>query len=488
MNPLILWWGAISVATFLGELVLGTDLGFALCVLAIFLLAPLAILPLARIDNPGATLSAMLLFKLIIPSQWIKIALGQPADSYLPAPNETMLAMLAGTLALVASAHTLRFVIPKPSGRVMAGSDEPDFLWKVAGATVIISLFAVFVRDIVLGVKFQVDDTVEQRGLAIWIHLYGLLPVAIAAMTARRMVLSGGRVSLDAITLAVIAICVITGFWNNTRSSVFWGIVAYFLTYLSYGGRVRASHMALFFGAFLVTQFFIYPLIDIQRGLDRSISPGEYLRETIRIGQSVASGEYQSNDFGARLDATYQSTFSRLYYGDVLNVLDRFSPSQVAEVISFTDTNGQLGLATLFSTVDSLVPRFVLNWFGTDRSVNGGELLEKLIWNTNVPWFLNYGIIAETYAYGGLWCVFGTTFVLTTALYWLIHAVYGGLRRNCWAAYFVTVNLFVLADCDIGVIFSIWSQTIVLHILLYALARFAWGGTRSNTAPVAVRL
>lgn len=471
-------WTAITVLTVLLQLTLGTSLVFAGLSLTIFLLMPFSYRLYREADSIGAILLLCTFGKLFIIAQWIKIGFLQPGDTNLARPNETAFILLLGLVAFFGAGFLMRLILPMIRVRLLKVETDRSFLLMLGLSVFVIAAAASVVRHLI-GIDrlsiFDADDPeLRGHGLVIWNYLAALLPLSSAVFTARNMLHSSGRRFLDTYVLLSLVGSVLLGVWDNSRTVMFSGVVTAYLTYLSYGGRVRSLHIAVTLVGALVMSNFIFPFIDLQRGLPRTLSPTEFMTESINLAVDVVTVGRDTQESGASLSDMYESWTTRLYYGDPTGFLDRFSPSQVDEVVDYVMENGFFGFEHILHPFARFIPYAVLSQFGADHPISGGRLLESQIWGSHSSVFFNYGVIAETYAYADLpWYPVVFAVYLSIAFV-MMHMAYGGLRRNYFAPLYLGQYLFQIADSDMADVFGrLFEQTLV-YVVLYGVFRFLW--------------
>lgn len=473
-------WLVVSLLTFAAQLVLGTSAEFALASLAVFALFPVVFQVFRSVDNAGAVFAVATFGKIFMVSQWVKIGLGQAADSHLDAADQTALAILFGLAGFLLAGLAARQIVPHVRFCLMQPRNEPRFLLMIGLAAAAVAALGMAGRHLFMPEELAhfarpdlFEGTWEDLGesdvkpFAGWNYMIALLGLAVAAFTARRVVLSGRRRPLDGWVVAAIAAGILFGALDNNRTTMFSGLVAWGMTFLAYGGRIRFRHAAAGVVGLVLVQFWLFPFIDMQRSF-RNLPTADYLAQSAVLADELFAGD--------RLRDYFEGDGTRLYYGRPMGLLDRFSPAQVADVVAFIDVNGTLGEEYLLYPFLHFVPRRVLAFLSVidfDYPLAGGALIERLMTGSTVVVHLNMGLIDELYAYAGL-----AMLPLLTAVYLAIflacfHLVFGGMRDNFAAAFGVTVFLFTIADTDAGNMFSRIASQGGLYAVFYIAASFA---------------
>lgn len=443
----MLIWVGISVVTALLQLALGTSVQFVTLSLAIFLLLPFPLRLFWTSDNVGVFLTMVTLGKLFIVSQWIKIILAQAADTHLAEPNETALTLLLGLLAFTVAAALLSRVLPSLRLRVLKPSGDPGFLGRFGWFTFALSCLGFVMRR---WLTQGIEDIPAGHGLVFWNYLMLLMPMSTAAFTARCILQSSGRRRIDLPVIVTILGCFLVGLIDNTRSFMLSGLLTFVITQICYGARARYSHLLILVAGSFVMQRYLFPIVDAQRGVPRDLSVVEYLERTVQIILDVFDYETWQNNYGHRLLETYMSFLTRLYYGDPFGFLDRFTPSQLDESVSFFIDTEKLGVSYIFYPMTRIIPNVIFTSLGMERPIFGGQIIQASIFPNSEYSNPNYGIFAELYAYSGNYGVFFAGSLFIFMLLAVFHIFYGGFRNNYLAAFCISSYLFVLADADMG--------------------------------------
>lgn len=471
----MLIWVCISVVTALLQLALGTSVQFVMLSLAIFLLLPLPLRLFWIDDNVGVFLTAVTVGKLFIVSQWIKIILGQPADTHLAEPTETALTLLLGLLAFTVAAALLSQTLPSLRLRVLKPSDDPGFLGRFGWFTFALSCLGFLVhRWLTQGL----EDVPAGRGLVFWNYLMLMMPMSTAALTARCLLRSSGRHRIDLPVILTILSCFLIGLLGNSRSFMLGGLLTFVITQVCYGARARYSHLLLLVAGSFVMQRYLFPIVDAQRSLPRDLSITEYFQRTFQIVIDIFDYTTWQNNYGHTLFDTYISFFTRLYYGDPFGFLDRFTPSQLDESVSFFADTEKLGAIYIFYPITRVIPNIIFKILEWEKPIFGGIILQSSIFPDSEYSNPNYGVFAELYAYSGNYGVFFAGAIFIFIFLMALHVLYGGFRNNYLAAFCTSSYLFVIADTDMGEMVGRTLEQGFVCALVYFTARllFMHGG------------
>ncbi len=439
-------WGVISILTFLGQLALGTSPFYAFTSLAIFLLSPLVIRLNGGISSMGSLLFIASYAKLFFISQWLKILLGQPADTHLQAPDQMIFVLLLGIGVFMLAGLAVQLLFREDS-RSSVISQDPHFLSRLAIVVVGLTLLSIIGRHMANLSRANEGDYEEGQGLVILMYTASLMPLAVAALTARCAILSDGRRFIDRWVLLVLLLTVLQGFWENVRLIMLGGAVAFAATYIAYGGVIRFRHVLVMGMVGMVMQLLVFPLIDIQRGIERGLGTAGFIKETFNVASELLDADSRSLR-EEKLENMYYSWDTRLYYGDPLGFLDRFAPSPLDETVAYVDDLGTFGSEGFLGQLLYALPNVLLRLFDVERPMRGGEVLETHILGTSSN--MNYGVFAETYAYfGPLWFVPVNVVVLFFYLAGL-RLLYGPGQRSYFVPFGLSTLYFSYCNSDIA--------------------------------------
>lgn len=439
-------WIAISILTFMFQLILGTSPIFSTISLIIFLLAPLVVWV-----NGGASSMASLIFiatfgKLFFVSQWLKIFLGQAADTYLLAPVETVMTLAMGVVAFLIAGAAIRLVFGRTAGALRLPQD-PGFLFWLAMVSIIITCFAIVTRHLIGLSRAGVGEYEDGQGLLLLMYISVLMPLAVSALTARCVIRTQGRYFIDGWVLLALLLTMAQGLWENARTTMFSGFVAFAVTYFAYGGRLRFKHVFSVLVTASLMQLFLFPLIDLQRGIDRGLGVGGFLQETMSIMSNLLDSNARVLDEG-RLEDMYYGWDTRLYYGQPLGFLDRFAPNAVGEVVDYVQGVGTFGSENALDQLLYSIPNVILIPLGVERPLRGGAVLEGRILGSQS--YMNYGIFAETYAYfGSFWFIPINALILFIYL-GVLRLIYGNGLRSYMVPFGFSTLYFTYCNSDLA--------------------------------------
>lgn len=466
------WW-AVSLIVFVTQFALGTSFDFAIASFSIFLLLPLAWHLYASVDNIGGYLLVTTFAKLFVFSQFIKIGMGQAADSYLDAPLDTALVLLGGMAGFLMAGGMLHQVLPLIPFRLMRPHHDPEFMRRTGLAALALSLVGSVWGWFSATPTYPWEEG-SGSGNAVWAYLVMLLPFAAAIFTARTSILSNGTRSLDKYVIITLVVGIVLGIWGNSRTTLLSGLAAYYLTYLSYGGRIMGRHVGLAIAVTTLTQVLFFPLIDLQRQLPRDLDATEYVSATANIAANILRGEHMDTPEGAMLQNIYDLWSSRHYYGEATGFLDRFTPSQVDEAVYAIPGDKALGAENLLLPFLRIIPRRLAPVLGIDYPDSAMETIEYEIWRSPFYSSLNYGLFVEVHSAIGLTFLPVVTGIYLLFFFTVAQVIFGNVTRNYLATFCGSIFLFTIADGEMGeLVARIMGQT-VAYFTLYAIANSLW--------------
>ena len=469
-------WYAMSFAITIAQIYLGTDTEFFVMSAIIFLLFPITYGLYVKINSFGAYIVAATYMKLFFVAQVVKVILGQPADSYLAAPTDTALVLLLSLVAFLAVALVMSAMELHRRPPLIQPLNDPVFMGNLGWATLVLVVVSMALRHL-LGVDAEVraEDVPEGGaipGAAIWNYMRSLPPFSVAVFTARQMLLSSGRNTVDFQVLIAILFGIALGLLSISRTEMLTGVVAWALTYFCYGGRLRPWQLAAGIVSVLLMTFIIFPLINIQRGLQPGLSTAEYISETFDIAEQLASGA-TPDDVAGTYDL-YSIPIERQYYGTPTGLWDRFTPNQVDEVVDYVEKNGASDWTGLLEPAERLVPNFVYRALGLDTPVN----VTFAIQTTLNPYMYysapNYGVMSEGYFYAGHAGVVIMIMIFFTLYLSGIQYVVGSWANNYILSFYTSTVLFSAADESFGSIVGLTLGQGIVCLAIYALAWALW--------------
>lgn len=444
-NELSLWMVS-SLVLFGLQLAMGTDPIYAMVALLIFVLTPLVFRCYQRIDNMGGFVFLATYAKLFLVSQWLKVGFFQAADTHLLAPVETVVVLLLGLVAFWGAGLALT---PLLTGRrsLLTIPNDPVFLARVAIGATLITLASIAMR-LVTGLNTVDGNPYEEgRGFVIILYLGQMLPLATAALTARACILSKGQRFIDVYVVLTILGTVLQGLLENQRTGMMAGAISFLVTYLAYGGRIRAWHIGGAVATGIAMQILVFPLIEVQRGIKDVTTIGEFIGETLKIAGDLTDSDTRA-PYEQRLNDLYLSWDTRLYYGKPQGFIDRFTPNPLDETVDYLKYHEPFGLPELNEQLLYAAPNILLNIVGLERPPRGVEILETSILLTNTN--MNYGVFSEVYIHSGLALFLPVSFVVIFFYAGGLHFIYGKTKNNFFSAFGFSTIYFTFATSDLA--------------------------------------
>lgn len=461
-------WFLISMTTVVIQILLGTDIVYSATTFAIFLCFPIVFNLYSSINNIGCLIFLATFAKLFLVSQWLKILYLQPADTHLQAPQETVFILLLGLIAFWVAGLAAAPLVRGQGGLVKIPQD-PVFLGWLAAAALVLTLLGTIARYWLGYDRVGEEQYVEGQGHVIILYIDAFSPLAVAALTARAALLSNGRRYIDGFVAAALLLTVVQGFWENIRTAMVGGGVAFLVTYWMYGGKFGKRHFFAVILSAALMQWLIFPLIDIQRGLPRNLSATEFISETLRIASDLTDQKSRFS-YDSQLENIYLGWDTRLYYGDPTGFFDRFAPNALDEVIAELDKATPFSVEPLIEQTVYIIPNVVLRWLGMERPVRGGDQIEMTVLGTLSN--MNYGLFSEVYFFAGP--LLFLPVCATILLIYLVgaHMIYGGVRQNYFLAFMFSSSFFTVASVDFAELLAEIGLRGGLHLTVFIAVRW----------------
>jgi hypothetical protein len=345
-----------------GSIVAGMELSAGLCgvvqlvigaspiVLAIALAAIYSGLTYVRRLGPNNVIAWIIFFYLLgnfLVALYAKTLLLQPLDSNLYSPLESFL-LLALTLAvIVISADVAKRI---PVGRTAFSiARDPRMLMRF-------SWFA-----FALGVAFSILNRFAQAagGFGGFSLFRDLLQMAVIARTAA-LIEQGGRRSLDAPLLIMLATGTILGLLDDQKTAVALPVLAYFVTQLAYRGTLSVRAItALLAGA---AAFFIVvaPVVHGLRVLGIQRMPLGQRVQLMRTALSnTVANPGQMMQFQALTALDFSGSYTNYFgtSGAGQMIVGRYaSVQQIDPVVAAVDRRGEQGSDAILPAVTRMIP------------------------------------------------------------------------------------------------------------------------------------
>jgi hypothetical protein len=424
-----------------GLFVLGSK-PFSLLTLIVINAGVLMLLFRWGIANANALLIVAIFFFQIIVAAAIKLAIGQPLEENLLAPETTFSIELVYFLALLAAFHVTRVVrLPNlfPSNVL-----DPETLKNIAIGTSIVSLAATVVY---IGQSAEVGQElgeVSSTSSPIMVAIRGFGTLGIVAATARAVLLSEKRRVLDPVSGIIFVLSVAVGLSTNSREGVAAPIVAVALTGLAFGYRPRLQ--TVLGGAVFAIIFvnYISPALLLTRGERDTQGPIERSIYALDVAIDLMFDTPKSAEYRGLLGFSENNSLGR-YFGFYNTLADRVALVQTVDLVADgIEKSAYLDDDILPNVFATLLPEKMFALFGYERppTVSAGDVVA---WAAGIsPYgFVSYLAVpenAEAFAVGGLPAVAYRTFFVYSFCFIVFYLLGGAdLRSNILA-----ITLFLM--------------------------------------------
>jgi hypothetical protein len=399
--------------------------------------AGLAGFRIAGAYQSGAWVAFFFVLGNVIVALVAKTVLLQPLDSYLYAPLESFAVLAVGSIALLISL-LVSLVIPvgKPVFRQVT---DPQLLRSLSNSTFALGSLFWFLNRL-----FQDPDGSGFGGVAVF---WNLLLMAVIARTALVLEQTNGRRSVDARLVLILAICVVMGLIDNSKTEVALPIVAYFATSLFYRGGATGRQLASGAVGLIMLAAIVAPMIHtfrifgiqempwrerlalIERGVSEVVATGNFTRY-----QKLSSGDFAQGYYNYFGQGTGQMLIGR--YASV---------QQIDPVIASVGRHNTLGGSVIWPTFTRLLPSFV--YPNKPREIEGYKLLVQLgLIDPEGGKYPTVPILAQSYAGYGIVGLLIIPFLAFLGLLLALKKLGWTLYRNVFGIFFFCAFTVVYAN------------------------------------------
>ena len=288
----------------------------------------------------------------VLVAVYAKTLMGQPLDSFLFAPLDSFLVLLACVLELCFALIIASIV---PLGRpLLRPTSNVSLLRRLSWGSFAFGLLSWF-----LNYYFQGSTG---GGHAIFAILQDLLLMAVIARTAMLLEMSNDSKNIDSALALILAASVFLGLRSDSKTRAAYPIVSYFATILFYRRGLPLKQLLVLIIGGALFLFMLVPMIQAWRYLGlRQISLKQRVVMMLGDAQDVLlNGKYQEFvDLG-------QIQFHGGYYdyfggdGNAQQVLGRYaSVQQIDPVIAQVNWQHSLGGNVIWPAFTRLLPRAV---------------------------------------------------------------------------------------------------------------------------------
>ena len=457
----------IAASSCLGimQIILGTDLIFAVAISLSIFFGLFATNVLGGLKTVTGLATAVMLFKLVGLSQLMKVILLQNSDSILTAPIETALVFMVGFFMIFLAAHLSNFrpdnfpQLPMPMST--GHFHRIGIVAFAISVVVFLSLFTIPPDSYVGRIVFGISN-----------YLRTCFSLSTACLVAAHLKKTNGAKLLNKWALLSIAVGLTYGALKASKFAMFEPMVVVSITAIAFGynNLKKLVFSSVVVGALGV--FILYPLSQIRKNSVVAFSIGENFDSLIDFYlANMTSVSDMADAFALTIESGEESLENRNYLGFHFGLFERFALIDPADIlITQTKIKGFDGYDAIFEVLNFLPNSIIGSKEAVYLGNNIGHKMEVL------GEFDNITAVATT-PLAHAWSVdgwVGLTILTFTSFYLIFtsaHIIGNDIMRNPWAIP-ILINLqHQLAESDAGTNFfyllRILPFTLGLFYLLY---------------------
>ncbi|MBI4726232.1 hypothetical protein HY768_03235 [candidate division TA06 bacterium] len=456
-----------AVALFLMQLLTGTNLDFALLVLAF------VIFTAAAVNRAGGPLTvggfgiAMLGLKIVIISQWAKIFFGQPGDSYLDVPVLTIGVLTAGMISIWLAGLTAGLFIGQR--KALKPETSPEILLGLSVTVYVIGLGSY------LYVMFhgydQAAGEISVGGITGLLRQIGFIyPVSTISAVAYTIIASGHKRSISPWATIPLATQFFFGVLGTSKQMMFEPFLLYLLTCLAFNYKFRPRHIISLSLIFLAMVTVLFPFAQIGRAMTRDNDPQQNLALTNIFIRDIFLNKENLEEVEWCIEEVAYKKQRFLYYGRDMGLLDRMSLiEQNDELIRAVGEQGFSGWHTVIHGFKMLPPRLLYPEKPIYNTANYfGHKIETLA-DEDFTTQIAMGIIAEAYDAFGWLGVIIIPYLIMAAFILLFNTLSGTMERNIWTIFLMGIFHHNLVEATVSSITLYIFQFPLLLLAMYFL-------------------
>lgn len=454
-----------AVLLFLMQLLTGTNIDFALLVMAF------VIFTAAAVNNAGGLLTvsgfgiAMIGLKFVIISQWAKIILGQAGDSYLNAPIQTIGILTVGMISIWLAGITVKPYLG--SKIILKPEHDPFVLLGVSMITYIIGLVS-YLYVMFYGIN-QSSGEVSVGGITGLLRLIGFIfPVSIIAAVAYTIIASNYKKSIGVWAIIPMTTQFVYGVLSTSKQMMFEPFMLYLLTCLAFNYKYGRKHIVTFILIFVTMVTILFPFAQIGRAMTRDNDPRQSLILTKLFISDIFLKKENLEEVESIMEEAWLKDQRFMYYGKDMGFLDRMSMLEQNDELFLADNEqGFSGWQTVVHGFKMLPPRFLYsdkpiynsaNYFGHKIGI-----LDRNDYSTQI----SMGIIAEAYdAFGWAGAII-IPYLVMIAFILFFNTISGTLMKNIWTVFLIGIFQHNLVEATISSMILYVFQFPILLLAVY---------------------
>jgi len=349
-----LFWLCSAIMLFVMQLASGTDPLYACLVFFFAGLTYFSVQVVGGIQTlMGCAVFYMAMQNVLI-SQAAKIYFGQPGDSRLVRPVETIGVYIAGMVGIFLAGCLYRKMGFPKRRPVFYSECDPQRLMYLSIITIVCATVQVI---------YDALGTLNENGggniggLRSMIHAFVfLVTLSVTASTAYTITASKGRRSFGWMNGIAMFIPFVIGLIFAGRANMASLVVVYYITCWAFGFRFRLAHLIVLICGTYVALFILFPYALYARNYTHSGNFDKNVSHAVSILEDVISNPGKYHDIETRKFGRSQYKF--YYYGHPIPTLDRYSMIVLSDkIVDVTETQGTSGMKTITPGFLFSVPR-----------------------------------------------------------------------------------------------------------------------------------
>lgn len=363
----------------------------------------------------------------VIGAVTLKALVGEPADTNLEDPLLTMSVYTVGSVLLLGAVIISRRITGNVRGLgTILGWRQVNLTFSAIGCMLVGLL--IFIMDMLpTGIPGQLISAINQLNV--------FLPLGLILATVDAVQRSGGRRSLNAISIPGFLLAFFIGLSTFSKQGMFTPFVAWAIGAIHARLKLRTIHVVAVLFSVALMWIVLTPISQVGRSLTQDAGFFQRLEIAAQLGATL-------NDTRAQEDEAYQVSVSleghHGYFSRNLGLGDRLAMFQFDDgLITWTSRHEPVGYAPIAFYIENWIPRIFLPGKGEGEiQYNGNWYAHRMggfLGSEDFTTGISFGVLGESYAIGGWEAVLVLTPLLWIFLFVLTDMVAGSLRSGPWA-------------------------------------------------------
>jgi hypothetical protein len=448
---------ALVAALSLIQAAIGGDIVLIICCL-ISICAGLIPIWLFGIQSTIGVFFAILVFFFPVSALLIKTCLLQPIQSNLFAPDLSFQVMATGMVAAGAAAAVLyqckRLLNYKPLFKPLSGS-ALTMLCFISAPVAILGM-----------IGSQLPGGLGRASALTG----GMIFLSLVAATQLALIRSNGRSGLSTLSVPLLLFCIFVSLASGSKQAAFATAICYFLPVYLYRGALKRSELLLVFVGTFALLFLISPAINISRGIRDSASSWELIQRTFATMADLWTG-----DLRGLADITNYNFDDNAYYiryvSDTTTAIDRFVLVSYIDGLLRFASDRFLGYSALLNSLSGSIIPNLLDPGQKEVASSGDIFLQYLgVFDEASTSQITLPVFGEGYFIDGYLGVFIVAFLSFLLIGAALVFVFGDVRSNAFAMWWVGLNGFVMAAASATSLAFFAIRVLPLYIILYLVS------------------